>query len=731
MDMGTFNQDMFKNSYSKNSQPKEKKEKKRGIIDMISIAQMKYASEKNGVPLPSDVITTGHMWDFTSDIMFTGSMDILITFFLISIGISFLILSGDLYNFHHFSVLNYIIGGFIFAIPGSYYSLMLTSTIMRFYEINLINTQKIIKLIFNSLLTIQIMKIFILPFIFYGIFYAFSTNSWLIHHCKNKMKFAINHHLPASSFFLWDHIFKVLSDYKYRTITNILIDLSIGLILILLPPIIALKYKTKKTKNIKNTSVVRGGTIDQRKDKNIIHDEKWDIRGTMISGINGSGKSNFINKIIQSRMNSKNSNKFIFYDLSGEYMAGYYRPGDIIIDITDQRCFLWNFLEEAFTPAITKQITNNIIPEDPKAHDNRFFSQAARRTLADAFAVSKRTGKTDNLSAKRQMLYQSKESFEEIKALTGNVSVSFTDVYQTYANYIDGLLTINNTGDPFNMANWLLNPDDKRHIFINYHMDTLDMQKPVLNLFTILLSNKILNQNYHNSSRINIFIDEFSNIGLINNMAETLSLCRKKNIAFFLATQNPQEVLRIYGEAFWNLIGNINNYYAFRSNDPKSSQIIADLFGKIEKKELAANTAVSTAFKQEHTTTYSTSIRETYMVLPGELGNIPDMTYYAKFLTDDGVAFIKSKQDYMDLPVINSAVYIPTLRDYNAEVKTMVNEILSELTEKEDEVKSIKAEGKKKTEAAVTKKDIKEALKKVKKLADVEKKENLDDNNAD
>ena len=238
MDMGIFNQDMYQNSYSpKPSGSGPKKEKKRGIIDIISTAQMRYAAEKNGVPLPSDVITTGHIWDYSADIMITGFFDILMTFILIGIGVLFLIGSGDFYNFHNFSILNYIIGGFIFAIPGTYYSLLLTSTIFRFYEVNLTNTAKIIRLVFNSLLSIQILKFFIINVSFFAIFLALAKWAWLKNICLDKMQFAILHGNNLHMFFFWNNLWQVLTDYKYRTIIQIGIDLFLGLVIILLPPL--------------------------------------------------------------------------------------------------------------------------------------------------------------------------------------------------------------------------------------------------------------------------------------------------------------------------------------------------------------------------------------------------------------------------------------------------------------------------------------------------------------
>jgi hypothetical protein len=731
MDMGVYNQDMFRNSYpSKPSGSGSKKEKKRGLIDMVSAAQMKYAAEKNGVPLPVDVITTGHVWDYSADIMVSGLIDILSTFLLVCIGVLFLIGSGDFYNFHHFSIFNYVIGGFIFSIPASYYSIMLTSTIKRFYEVNLTNTAKLIRLIFNSMLSIQILKFFIINVAFYAIFMFTSKSAWLQKECITKMKFAIAHGNNQHMFFLWDNIWRVLTDYKYRTITQISIDLTIGLFLILLPPTIALIYKKKKTKNIKNTNIMRGQDVNKEKGVDIIHDAKYDLLMTLICGTIGAGKSTMLTKIIISRMLVMPSSKWIFLDITGEYMAQFYRKGDIILDITDERCFLWNFLKEAKSTMVLKEFSSQIIPEEPEgSHGNRFFSEAARIILNDAFYYCYSNNIYQNKDVKKRMLYQPKESFEKIQKLTGNASISFTDVYQTYKNYVDGLLSINTKGEEFSLREWLANQEDDRRIFINYHNDTLETQRPILNLFLTIFSNMILDQNFKSERRINVVIDEFTNVGLLKNFPNTLAQCRKKNVAFIIALQNLKEAGRIYGDRIYNLLDNINNTYAFRTNDDKTAAMLADRFGKIEKKELLANTAVSTAFKQEHTTTYSTSIRETHAILSSEFMTLPNYEYFGKIVTDDGIKFFKAKETKNDENIINTDIYLPTDRDFMAEIKALEDQILAE----EEAKKKKEAQEKKQQNQKLSKKDIKETLKKVKKIATeaVEKEENENDNDAD
>ena len=471
---------------------------------------------------------------------------------------------------------------------------------------------------------------------------------------------------------------------------------------------------------------MRGQTINEEKGVNIFHDSKFDTQMTLISGTIGAGKSTLLNKIVQNRMQVLPESKWIFYDITGEYMSQYYRPGDVILDITDQRCCLWNFLAEAGSTMVLKEFSNNIIPEDPRSHDNRFFSDAARRMLYEALYYCFSKDLYSNKEIKKQLLIQPKNTFEKIKKMTGNVSISFTDVFETYKNYVDGILSINTEGEPFILGDWILNPKEKRRIFINYHNDTLKTQRPVLNLFLTIFSNMVLNQNFKNPARINVVIDEFTNLGLLENIPNTLAQCRKKNIAFMIALQNLQEVRRIYDERIHNFLDNINNTYAFRTNDDKTAQMLADRFGKIEKKELLANTAVSTAFKQEHTTTYSTSIRETHAILSSEFMTLPNFSYYGKIITDEGIKFFKAEETKNEIEIINKAVYLPTDRDFTAEINNLEEEIITKAEAFEEEEKK-----EKKQDQRASKKGIEETLKKVKKIATAAAEvEDTDDNNA-
>ena len=724
MDMGTFNETAFKNTYSsKPAGTGGKKEKRRGLIELVSAAQMRYAAEKNGLPLPSDVISTGHIWDYSADIMITGLIDIFVTFFFVLIGVGFIVLSKNFYGFNHYSVLNYLIGAFIFAVPASYYSIMLSSTIFRFYEKNLTNTAKIIKLIFNSFLSIQILKFFVINISFYAIFYAISRWQAFNNFCISKINFAIANNNNQKMFFFWDTVWKTLVNYKYRTSFDIGIDLTISLFLVLILPVAGLIYKQRKTKNDKPQNVVRGQAVEdltnaKSKESYVIHDYKFDNRGVGILGSNGTGKSAILNHLIEKRMREKTPQKWVFVDITGEYMAQFYRQGDVIIDVTDRRCAEWNFLEDIDNLFAIKELSHDIVPvsSDEK---NRFFSDAARLAIYDALIECWNNYRLDNLSLKKQLIYQAKPYFERIVEITGGASQSFTDVYQTYRNFIDPFLYLNTSGKPFKLTDWLKNEKDDRRLFLNMHEDSLQTQGRILNLFFVFFANKILSQNFRPGGRINVVVDEFANLNVISNLPRTLSLCRKKDVAFFLATQSAKELHRIYGERFYNLMDNLNNKYVFRANDGETAKLLSDMFGRIEKKELMANTAVSAAFKQEHTTTYSTTIRETNLVLSGDIQSLPDYNYFASIVTEDGIRTIKvnaKNKNYAGAKAVNSAdtLYLPANIDYHDQIKAIEDEILANEKKKDEEAKKEKQ----KDQSALTKKDINTAIKKVKKMTE-------------
>ena len=373
------------------------------------------------------------------------------------------------------------------------------------------------------------------------------------------------------------------------------------------------------------------------------HSSKFDIRNTLITGSTGSGKTQLLNRFISSRM--KQSGKFIFYDLDGDFLKTFYAQGDVIINIMDARSHCWNFLSEMKNPAIIRQMSHYLIPPNPK-ESQPFFRNEARNILEDKLISLSEQGKTTN--------------YDIIHTLTQVDKKTNADVLTTYNQEIRNLLFFNTTGEIFNLHDWLFNPNEKRKIFLTYNKDYEDIEKPFLSLFTAMLNNYILSASFSdNKTRINVIIDELTNIAKIDNLDGTLSLCRHKNVAFFLATQSPMTLKGIYDDAFYGIMENTNNKYHFRSSEEESAQLIADSFGEKEVRETLTSTSNPTGEGFLGGASGTTeNIRKTKNVFSSHILNLKDLEYYGRYLTDNGIKGVKALISYIPARALDIKAFV-------------------------------------------------------------------------
>lgn len=399
---------------------------------------------------------------------------------------------------------------------------------------------------------------------------------------------------------------------------NLIIALFFAVILIIY---IFISFKQKGNKKVNNMQ-----------DTAIYHNYKYDIQNTMITGTTGSGKTQLLNRIINNRLSNMQA-RYIYFDLKGDYLQSYYKNGDVIIDITDQRGNLWNFLSEATDPAMIRQMAYLIIPEN--SNDSQpFFKNASRDILEQKLLKLWQEKRTDNKSLQ-----------SEIGKIEKDIN---KDVSSTYKQNIRPLSFINTTGDLFNLKEWLYNIDDKRNIFINYQLNYLDIQKPILSLFLSTFNNYILSKEFNNKQRINITIDELANLGKIDNLGTTLSLCREKNIGYLLATQNFKTLQAIYGDNFYNILDNCNNNYNFRTNEQETAQLISKSYGRKEETIILSSTNENSGSNNKSKgTSYAEHLRETDIIMPTEFLHLSDLSYYCRILTDNGVKIYKRTLNYI------------------------------------------------------------------------------------
>jgi hypothetical protein len=459
---------------------------------------------------------------------------------------------------------------------------------------------------------------------------------------------------------LYSYIFNFLSYKKYvyeKNLTNISIHHvnSILILVIILYSVFAfifakkadnkqeieIKKAKENLKNIKDPNEI----IETEITAGLIQSAAADIYNTLATGSTGSGKTQLMNRFILNRMKFQN-NRFIIFDVKGDTLQTYMKPDkDVLFDITDKRSVCWNFLEEAEDPAQLKQMSYALIP--PIIGDtNPFFRDSSREKLYSELLKIWTAGKRTNA--------------DFINALT-NTTFSEDenkDVKNTYQEAISNLLFINTTGKVFNLKKWLRNVDNTQNynIFISVNSEYADIQKPFLTLFLSVINSMITSKTFENKSRINIFIDEFNNVGKINALDTALSLCREKNIAYFIFNQSFKNIENVYKNEFSNIMDNISNRYTFRAKDVESAELLSKSYGKHETHEILSS---QTQAGQGQSLSQSENIRDVFNVKTEEITKLSNLSFVASFLIKMGNTFV---ENFVKLHTLS---YIPLNRNKN------------------------------------------------------------------
>ena len=378
------------------------------------------------------------------------------------------------------------------------------------------------------------------------------------------------------------------------------------------------KNKNVKIKNIEDQEIAGG----------YIQTFESDVYNSLITGATGAGKTQLINRIILDRRRYTGTRN-IYFDVKGDILQAYFRPGlDVFFDITDSRSVCWDFLQEAEDPAQLKQMMYDLIPEIA-GDTNPFFRGSAREKLYNELLKIWQAGKRTNadfLSVLQNPNFDKNEN---------------EDVVKTFQEAISNLLFVNTTGKKFNIKYYLRNKDNNQNfnVFVGVNAEYNDIQKPFLTLFLSIINSMIIGKSWQNKNRINIFIDEFANVGKIDKLDSTLSLCREQKIAYFLATQSMKNIEVIYKDKFSNIMDNISNRYSFRTKDNESAEIVSKSYGKHETHEiLSSQTQTGTG----QSLSQSENIRNIDNVKIEEITNLKNLTYFASFLIKVGNNFVEN-----------------------------------------------------------------------------------------
>lgn len=349
----------------------------------------------------------------------------------------------------------------------------------------------------------------------------------------------------------------------------------------------------------------------------------------------GQGKSNLIRQFVASRRASQE--KCFVIDVNGEYSSIFYRPGDVILSLFDERSTKWDLWKEDLPP---EDIADAILEAGEHSHasaSSEFFSTASHLVLS---ALLRAADSEDELwrlaTLERETLVKEIVRLPGLaKQMLGKGSDPQTlGVIATALRKLAPFEHVNRLArereaatkkidNDFCVSSWVRNNKDKRWIFLVATDATLGQTRTLFRIWITALTKALMARSESDQDeRIYLVCDELASVGKIPKLADFLTAVRRKRGRAVLGFQTFSQIEGIYGvNDAKTILQGLQNLVIFRSADPKMANLMAERVGKIEAIENVLSHGLDRKTNR-YVPSVSESFRERWIVSPNTIANL-------------------------------------------------------------------------------------------------------------
>ena len=376
--------------------------------------------------------------------------------------------------------------------------------------------------------------------------------------------------------------------------------------------------------------------------------------GIALLGSPGVGKSTIIRELL--RQLRAQQRKAMLYDISGEFVKRFYRPGkDVILNVFDTRSHSWDFWAEGKNPAMYDRMAKAAIPDNNGGGDP-FWIEAPRLLFS---ALLEQLGKRYDVPSVEHLmniiLRMPNDKIANVVATTDARNVMNLDL-DKLAGSVRAVITAYTrnfkhlalpTGPRFSFKNWAQDEDSDAWVFITVRDDMKDTLRPMITMMIESALSAILTLEPSQDRLIGTSIDEAGTLQEIPSLPDFMSTCRKFGGFPILGFQSNAQTDVVYGEKKSQiLMDGIGAIAAFRINGSKGAAWLADQLGDQETEKSSENTSYG-ANDVRDATSINRQDKEGNLILRSQITALPDNTCYLKLGRGLPVAKIKFPYDHM------------------------------------------------------------------------------------
>lgn len=375
--------------------------------------------------------------------------------------------------------------------------------------------------------------------------------------------------------------------------------------------------------------------------------------GIMLSGSPGVGKSTAIRDIL--RQLRKQNRKAVIYDISGEFVKRFYRPGiDIILNPFDARSHSWDVWCEGRHEMDYDRHAKAAIPE---SHDGDPFwilsAQLLFSSIAQQLGTRHEVPEMEHLM--HIILRMSADQIAHVVADTDARNVINVDA-DKLASSVRAIITAYTRnlkyfakckGPRFSFRDWARDEEDRSFVFITVRDDMKAALKSPMTMLIESAQSAILSLEPDPDRLIGVIADEIATLNPIPSVPDFAATGRKFGGLMVIGLQSPSQMSKLYGEegakALFDILG---TFAAFRINGIDGAKWSARQLGDREIDSANENTSfgandVRDAVNVNHTT------KEGDLLLASQITELNDLECYLKLGRGLPVSKVKFPPDNM------------------------------------------------------------------------------------
>lgn len=378
------------------------------------------------------------------------------------------------------------------------------------------------------------------------------------------------------------------------------------------------------------------------------------LRNILMTGAMGTGKSQALLYLLDEAR--KQGIKCVVYDKTGEFTEQYFRDGqDVLLNPFDTRCAQWSLFEDIKQDFDYSTLSAFFVPENKNSSDP-VWDNAARILLEDVFRiVHSFPHAARNMTTVQKIILRT--PLDELAQLLrdhgaaasgtineknehGSESVRLSLAASPAIKYFNYLPTPQQ-GASFSIREWI-NKSDDRWLFLTSRADMHEVIKPFTSLWVELaLMSVMMRRPDHDKLRAMFFLDELASLSKMRGLEIAVTEARKYGICSVVGLQNMSQIDHLYGNDMAKVLaGNFQTKLILRVEDESTAKRYADQLGKEEVLETGEGNSFGAEASRDGVN-ISSKRTERHIVMPAEIGILPDLVGFLKLPGDFPIGKVK------------------------------------------------------------------------------------------